>query len=237
MALSKTGRSLSKAEILGVGVFSPLSIQGNHQGAVKQVLSLMAEFTASICFMRPAHGVCRGPCGKVATGLEKPLIREQVFGISRAESMSPNLWSKQGGGEPFFLYHAFGVIVRRGDPIRAGASLFAGQQQSAAVEGDQNTSLFSSGAGEAMNPLAGAVHQLCGRLWHLSLSGNGTAEHRSCALLSLEGVSQHPMGPGWGMGSRGEKGWPAPGDRPGYLAGAGCLESGWVGQAHRGGLQ
>ena len=61
MALSKTGRFLSKAEILGVGVFSPFQIWG--------------VFVNSPCFWGRAKGAAKGSCGET-------VVQKGVFGES-----------------------------------------------------------------------------------------------------------------------------------------------------------
>ena len=72
MALSKTGRFLSKAEILGVGVFSPLSTVCRTAGAILEPMFVGLQSMGALVVVCVS---CISANGALASCLDRPADR------------------------------------------------------------------------------------------------------------------------------------------------------------------
>ena len=82
MALSKTGRFLSKAEILGVGVFSPLpkytsNLYGSTPPICIAVLSWLLSFEERETLQYASHMYCSTP--PICTAARPPFVRQYFW--------------------------------------------------------------------------------------------------------------------------------------------------------------
>ena len=106
MALSKTGRFLSKAEILGVGVFSPLPIQ-----SWRQILNLFwfgalrgFEATSSVCRICKANPLSQIPCHEFLFCRHCLRAAFHRGGASRSRLVRPFCLCLFWGFSPFFCF-------------------------------------------------------------------------------------------------------------------------------------